>query len=100
MGHGVAVANSILLVTFAEPSVDLKDSAARGRGSRARFYESGDVAGMIPMLGLARGERPHHSDVRGRRADGATCATLIVLGDLRAGAGVRARKSAVVIRDP
>jgi multidrug efflux pump subunit AcrB len=89
MAIGVAVANAILLVTFAERSraegSEPWEAAIEGAGSRLRpilMTSCAMIAGMIPMaLGLSEGGE--QSAPLGRAVIGgligATCATLIVL---------------------
>jgi len=89
MATGVAVANAILLVTFAERSRaegrEPGEAAIEGAGSRLRpilMTSCAMIAGMIPMaLGLSEGGEqtaPLGRAVIGGLI-GATCATLIVL---------------------
>jgi multidrug efflux pump subunit AcrB len=89
MATGVAVANAILLVTFAERSraegSEPWEAAIEGAGSRLRpilMTSCAMIAGMIPMaLGLSEGGEqtaPLGRAVIGGLI-GATCATLIVL---------------------
>jgi multidrug efflux pump subunit AcrB len=89
MAIGVAVANAILLVTFAERSRaegrDPGEAAIEGARSRLRpilMTSCAMIAGMIPMaLGLSEGGEqtaPLGRAVIGGLI-GATCATLIVL---------------------
>ena len=89
MAIGVAVANAILLVTFAERSRvegrEPSEAAIEGAGSRLRpilMTSFAMIAGMIPMaLGLSEGGEqtaPLGRAVIGGLI-GATCATLIVL---------------------
>ncbi|HET9373717.1 MAG TPA: efflux RND transporter permease subunit, partial [Chthoniobacterales bacterium] len=89
MATGVAVANAILLVTFAERSRaegrEPWDAAIEGAGSRLRpilMTSCAMIAGMIPMaLGLSEGGEqtaPLGRAVIGGLI-GASCATLIVL---------------------
>ena len=89
MAIGVAVANAILLVTFAERSRaegrEPWEAAIEGAGSRLRpilMTSCAMIAGMIPMaLGLSEGGEqtaPLGRAVIGGLI-GATCATLIVL---------------------
>jgi multidrug efflux pump subunit AcrB len=89
MAIGVAVANAILLVTFAERSRaagrEPWEAAIEGAGSRLRpilMTSFAMIAGMIPMaLGLGQGGEqtaPLARAVIGGLI-GATCATLIVL---------------------
>jgi multidrug efflux pump subunit AcrB len=89
MAIGVAVANSILLVTFAERSRvegrELPVAALDGASSRFRpilMTSLAMIAGMIPMaIGLGEGGEqtaPLGRAVIGGLA-GATCATLLVL---------------------
>ena len=88
MAIGVAVANAILLVTFAERSRaegrEPWEAAIEGAGSRLRpilMTSCAMIAGMIPMaLGLSEGGEqtaPLGRAVIGGLI-GATCATLIV----------------------
>ena len=89
MAVGVAVANSILLVTFAERSrvegLDPSKAAIHGAGSRLRpilMTSFAMLAGMIPMA-LGLGEGGEQTAPLGRAVIGgligATCATLVVL---------------------
>jgi len=89
MATGVAVANAILLVTFAERSRaegrELGEAAIEGAGSRLRpilMTSCAMIAGMIPMaLGLSEGGEqtaPLGRAVIGGLI-GATCATLMIL---------------------
>src|ERR1700745_214713 len=89
MATGVAVANAILLVTFAERSraegSEPWEAAIEGAGSRLRpilMTSCAMIAGMIPMaFGLSEGGEqtaPLGRAVIGGLI-GATCATLIVL---------------------
>jgi multidrug efflux pump subunit AcrB len=89
MAIGVAVANAILLVTFAERSraegSEPWEAAIEGAGSRLRpilMTSCAMIAGMVPMaLGLSEGGEqtaPLGRAVIGGLI-GATCATLIVL---------------------
>jgi multidrug efflux pump subunit AcrB len=89
MATGVAVANAILLVTFAERSraegSEACEAAIEGARSRLRpilMTSCAMIAGMIPMaLGLSEGGEqtaPLGRAVIGGLI-GATCATLIVL---------------------
>jgi multidrug efflux pump subunit AcrB len=91
MAIGVAVANAILLVTFAERSrVEGREpweAAIEGARSRLRpilMTSFAMLAGMVPMaLGLGLGEGGEQSAPLGRAVIGgllgATCATLIIL---------------------
>jgi multidrug efflux pump subunit AcrB len=89
MAVGVAVANAILLVTFAERSRaeghDPADAAVIGATSRLRpilMTSLAMIAGMIPMA-LGLGESGEQTAPLGRAVigglAGATCATLLVL---------------------
>jgi multidrug efflux pump subunit AcrB len=89
MAIGVAVANSILLVTFAElsrlegrPAMEAAVAGARGRLRAILMTAMAMIAGMMP-LALAIGEGSEQTAPRGRAVSGgllgATAATLIVL---------------------
>ena len=89
MAVGVAMANSILLVTFAEKRrcevCDVKSAAVGGAGSRLRailMTSLAMIAGMLPMA-LAFGESEQQNAPLGRAVVGglvaATLATLFVL---------------------
>ncbi|HEV8392619.1 MAG TPA: efflux RND transporter permease subunit [Vicinamibacterales bacterium] len=89
MAIGVAVANAILLVTFAEqgrrnqvPSLQAAIDAARARLRPVLMTSAAMIAGMIPMA-LAFGEGAEATAPLGRAVIGglsmATIATLIVL---------------------
>ncbi len=89
MAIGVAMANAILLVTFAEQrrreGLDARESAVTGAGSRLRailMTSCAMVAGMLPMA-LALGEAGQQNAPLGRAVIGglaaATIATLFVL---------------------
>jgi multidrug efflux pump subunit AcrB len=89
MAIGVAVANAILLVTFAERSrvggLEPWEAAIEGAGSRLRpilMTSFAMIAGMIPMA-LGLGEGGEQTAPLGRAVIGgligATCATLVVL---------------------
>ena len=89
MAIGVAMANAILLVTFAEhyrrDGLEAKDSAVTGAGSRLRailMTSCAMIAGMLPMA-LALGEAGQQNAPLGRAVIGglvaATLATLFVL---------------------
>jgi len=89
MAIGVAVANAILLVTFAEQTRRHGDSplqtaidAARARMRPVLMTSAAMIAGMIPMA-LALGEGAEATAPLGRAVIGglaaATVATLIVL---------------------
>jgi len=89
MAIGVAMANAILLVTFAEQlrrdGAPADKAAAEGAGNRLRaiLMTSGAmIAGMLPMA-LALGEAGQQNAPLGRAVIGglaaATCATLFVL---------------------
>jgi multidrug efflux pump subunit AcrB len=89
MAIGVAVANAILLVTFAEHARRRGDSplrtgidAARARMRPVLMTSSAMIAGMVPMA-LALGEGAEATAPLGRAVIGglamATLATLIVL---------------------
>lgn len=105
MAIGVAVANAILLVTFAERNrlegSDAADAAIRGANSRLRpilMTSVAMIAGMVPMsLGLGGGGEqtaPLGRAVIGGLA-GATIATLLVLPAIFATVQqARSRKSA------
>jgi multidrug efflux pump subunit AcrB len=89
MAIGVAMANAILLVTFAETrrreGLTARDAAVAGAGSRLRailMTSCAMVAGMLPMA-LALGEAGQQNAPLGRAVIGglvaATIATLLVL---------------------
>jgi multidrug efflux pump subunit AcrB len=89
MAIGVAVANAILLVTFAEQSrvqgtspLQTAIDAARARMRPVLMTSSAMIAGMMPMA-LALGEGAEATAPLGRAVIGglaaATVATLIVL---------------------
>ena len=89
MAIGVAVANAILLVTFAEqarvqgtPPLETAIDAARSRMRPVLMTSAAMIAGMIPMA-LALGEGAEATAPLGRAVIGglaaATVATLIVL---------------------
>ncbi len=89
MAIGVAVANAILLVTFAEemrrhgkPALDTAIEAARARMRPVLMTSGAMIAGMMPMA-LAFGEGAEATAPLGRAVIGglaaATVATLIVL---------------------
>jgi multidrug efflux pump subunit AcrB len=89
MAIGIAVANAILLVTFAEHSRRSRASqlppaidAARARMRPVLMTSAAMIAGMIPMA-LALGEGADAAAPLGRAVIGglaaATCATLLVL---------------------
>jgi multidrug efflux pump subunit AcrB len=89
MAIGIAVANAILLVTFAEISrregASVNDAAVAGGGGRLRailMTASAMVAGMTPIA-VALGEAAEQSAPLGRAVIGglilATVATLLVL---------------------
>ncbi|HTM49433.1 MAG TPA: efflux RND transporter permease subunit [Bryobacteraceae bacterium] len=89
MAIGVAVANSILLVTFAElsrlegrPAMEAAVAGARGRLRAILMTAMAMIAGMVP-LALAIGEGAEQTAPLGRAVIGgllgATVATLIVL---------------------
>ena len=89
MAVEVAVANSILLVTFAERSrLEGREAAAaalEGAGSRLRsilMTSAAMIAGMIPMA-IGLGEGGEQTAPLGRAVigglSGATCATLLIL---------------------
>ena len=89
MAIGVAVANAILLVTFAERSriggLEPWEAAIEGARSRLRpilMTSFAMLAGMMPMA-LGLGEGGEQSAPLGRAVIGgllgATCATLIIL---------------------
>jgi multidrug efflux pump subunit AcrB len=89
MGIGVAVANAILLVTFAErsrkESGDSTSGALSGARSRLRpilMTSSAMIAGMLPMA-LALGEGGEQTAPLGRAVlggvMGSTLATLLLL---------------------
>lgn len=89
MSIGVAMANAILLVTFAEQrrrgSLTARDAAVQGAGSRLRailMTSCAMIAGMLPMA-LAFGEAGQQNAPLGRAVIGgliaATFATLFVL---------------------
>lgn len=89
MGIGVAMANAILLITFAEQArragANARDAAAQGAAGRLRailMTSFAMTAGMIPMA-LALGEAGPQTAPLGRAVIGglvaATMATLLVL---------------------
>jgi multidrug efflux pump subunit AcrB len=89
MAIGVAMANAILLVTFAElrrrEGVPARDAAVQGAGGRLRailMTSCAMVAGMLPMA-LALGEAGQQNAPLGRAVIGglvaATAATLFIL---------------------
>jgi multidrug efflux pump subunit AcrB/predicted AlkP superfamily pyrophosphatase or phosphodiesterase len=89
MGIGVAMANAILLITFAEQTrragVNAREAAAQGAASRLRailMTSFAMTAGMVPMA-LALGEAGPQTAPLGRAVIGgllaATLATLLVL---------------------
>jgi multidrug efflux pump subunit AcrB len=89
MAIGVAMANAILLVTFAElrrrEGVVARDAAVQGAGSRLRailMTSCAMIAGMLPMA-LALGEAGQQNAPLGRAVIGglvaATAATLFIL---------------------
>jgi multidrug efflux pump subunit AcrB len=89
MAIGVAMANAILLVTFAEQrrssAVHAQEAAVEGAGSRLRailMTSFAMIAGMVPMA-LALGEAGQQNAPLGRAVIGglvaATMATLFVL---------------------
>ena len=89
MAVGVAMANAILLVTFAEQrrreGLSATDAAVTGAGSRLRailMTSCAMVAGMLPMA-LALGEAGAQNAPLGRAVIGgliaATAATLLIL---------------------
>jgi multidrug efflux pump subunit AcrB len=92
MAVGVAVANAILLVTFAERSrltgTEARDAAVEGGRSRLRpilMTSTAMIAGMVPMA-LGLGEGGQQTAPLGRAVVGglaaATVATLLVLPSL------------------
>ncbi|MDQ3330722.1 MAG: efflux RND transporter permease subunit, partial [Planctomycetota bacterium] len=89
MAIGVAMANAILLVTFAESrrraGVDAREAAVHGAGDRLRailMTSCAMIAGMLPMA-LALGEAGAQNAPLGRAVIGglvaATAATLLIL---------------------
>jgi multidrug efflux pump subunit AcrB len=104
MAIGVAVANSILLVTFAERArlegSDPRAAAVKGAASRLRpilMTSFAMIAGMVPMA-IAFGEGGEQTAPLGRAVIGgllgATCATLSVLPSIFALIrGEKARRS-------
>jgi multidrug efflux pump subunit AcrB len=89
MAIGVAVANAILLVTFAERSrvggMNVRESAVEGAASRLRpilMTSFAMIAGMVPMA-MGLGEGGEQTAPLGRAVIGglvgATLATLVVL---------------------
>jgi multidrug efflux pump subunit AcrB len=89
MAIGVAMANAILLVTFAEmrrreeiPAIDAARQGAAGRLRAILMTSCAMIAGMLPMA-LAFGEAGQQNAPLGRAVVGglvaATCATLLVL---------------------
>ena len=111
MAIGVAVANAILLVTFAERSrvsgATAKDAAIEGARSRLRpilMTSCAMIAGMIP-LALGLGEGGDQSGPLGRAVVGglamATLATLFVLpGVFAILAGSKVRSPSLDPEDP
>jgi multidrug efflux pump subunit AcrB len=106
MAIGVAVANAILLITFAERSrvrqaMSVPDAAVEGASSRLRpilMTSLAMIAGMMPMA-IGIGEGGQQAAPLGRAVIGgligATLATLLVLPSLFAiMQGERTRKSA------
>jgi multidrug efflux pump subunit AcrB len=102
MAVGVAVANAILLVTFAERSrlggADASDAAVEGARSRLRpilMTSLAMIAGMVPMA-LGVGEGGQQTAPLGRSVVGglaaATAATLFVLPALFALVQARAHR--------
>jgi multidrug efflux pump subunit AcrB len=110
MAIGVAVANSILLITFAERSrVDgspVKRAAVEGAAGRLRpilMTSLAMIAGMVPMA-LGTGEGGQQSAPLGRAVIGglvgATLATLVILPAIFAMLqGERTRKTASIDPD-
>jgi multidrug efflux pump subunit AcrB len=109
MGIGVAVANAILLVTFAEqvrragaPPLDAAIEAARARMRPVLMTSAAMIAGMVPMA-LALGEGAEATAPLGRAVIGglvaATAATLIVLPSVYSLA-MRSARVASVSLDP
>jgi len=85
MSIGVAMANAILLVTFAEQrrrdALTARDAAVQGAGSRLRailMTSCAMIAGMLPMA-LAFGEAGQQNAPLGRAVIGGLVATLFVL---------------------
>ncbi len=89
MAIGIAMANAILLVTFAEqrrrgglPAAEAAQSGATGRFRAIVMTTCAMVAGMLPMA-LGLGEAGQQNGPLGRAVIGgllaATCATLLVL---------------------
>jgi len=105
MAIGVAVANAILLITFAERSrvegAKVRDAAIEGASSRLRpilMTSLAMIAGMMPMA-IGMGEGGQQAAPLGRAVIGglvgATIATLLVLPSLFAMMqGEKTRKSA------
>ncbi len=94
MAIGIAVANSILLITFAErfrhERVPLMDAARRGAGSRLRailMTAAAMICGMVPMA-IGFGEGGSQSAPLGRAVIGglivSTFATLTILPSIYA----------------
>ena len=86
MAVGVAVANAILLVTFAEQArMDGADPSAAVKAGTSRLRpilmtSMAMLAGMVPMaLGLGRRDRRPAGPGRHRRLAAATVATLLIL---------------------
>jgi multidrug efflux pump subunit AcrB len=109
MAIGVAVANAILLVTFAEqarrdgaPAFDAAVAAARARMRPVLMTSAAMIAGMVPMA-LAFGEGAETTAPLGRAVIGglatATFATLIVLPSVFSIAQHRASAASVSL-DP
>jgi multidrug efflux pump subunit AcrB len=109
MAIGVAVANAILLVTFAEQgrragasALDAGIEAARSRMRPVLMTSAAMIAGMVPMA-LALGEGSEATAPLGRAVIGglafATIATLLVLPSVYALAQARATTGAASL-DP
>jgi len=112
MAIGVAVANAILLVTFAERArvegFSAREAAVEGARSRLRpilMTSAAMIAGMVPMA-LALGEGGDQSAPLGRAVIGgliaATLATLLVLPSVFAivQGGSRSRSASLDPDDP
>jgi len=109
MAIGVAMANAILLVTFAESARrsghDCREAAASGAASRLRavlMTSCAMIAGMAPMA-LGLGESGQQNAPLGRAVIGglaaATAATLFILPGFFAAIQARAKTSSASL-DP
>jgi multidrug efflux pump subunit AcrB len=87
MAMGIAVANAILIVAFAEERrregdtvLDAARTAGAERLRAVLMTASAMIAGMLPMaLGLGEGGATRRSAVRWGEAAGATVATLVIV---------------------